>query len=71
MNRLRDVREDHDLTQADIAELLKTNQSCYAKYENGHHMMGIDKYIILAKFYNVSIDYLVGIIDKPRKLYMK
>ena len=61
--RLKDVREDHDKTQSEIAELLGTNQSSYAKYEQGKHMMGIDKYIKLAKYYNVSLDYLAGIKD--------
>lgn len=66
--RLKDMREDRDLTQKEVAELLGTNQSSYAKYENGKHMMGMDKYIILAKFYNVSIDYLAGVIDTPEQL---
>ena len=66
--RLKDMREDRDLTQKEIAELLGTNQSSYAKYENGKHMMGMDKYIILAKFYNVSLDFLAGLIDFPEKL---
>lgn len=68
MNRLRDIREDNDLTQEYVAKILKINQSDYAKYEKGVHKMGIDKYITLAKFYNISIDYLAGIIPTPRKL---
>ena len=67
--RLRDMREDHDLTQADIANLLKTTRQQVGKWENGIQMMGVDKYITLAKYYNVSIDYLLGMIDTPRKLY--
>ena len=66
--RLRDVREDHDLTQKAVADLLQISQSDYSKYERGAHMMGIDKYITLARYYNVSIDYLAGLIDTPRKL---
>ena len=66
--RLKDIREDRELTQAQIAEVIGTKQSDYSKYELGKHMMGIDKYIILAKFYNVSIDYLSGIIDTPKTL---
>ena len=62
------MREDRDLTQAEIAKILGTKQSDYSKYELGKHMMGIDKYIALAKFYNVSIDYLVGLTDKPKTL---
>ena len=67
--RLRDMREDHDLTQADIARILKTTQEQISKYEIGKQMMGIDKYIRLAQYYNVSLDYLTGLIDSPRKLY--
>ena len=67
--RLRDMREDHDLTQADIARILQTTQEQISKYEIGKQMMGIDKYIRLAQYYNVSLDYLTGLIDTPRKLY--
>lgn len=67
--RLKDLREDHDLTQADVAEILQTTREQVSKYETGKQMMGIDKYIKLAKYYNVSLDYLMGLIDTPRKLY--
>lgn len=67
--RLRDMREDHDLTQDDIAKVLQTTQEQVSKYEIGKQMMGIDKYIKLARYYNVSLDYLAGLIDAPRKLY--
>jgi len=66
--RLRDIREDRDLSQSDIAKELDISQSDYSKYELGKHMMGIDKYIKLAKFYNISLDYLTGIIDTPKKI---
>ena len=65
---MRDLREDKDLNQSDIAKILGIRQSDYSKYERGVNMMGIDKYIILAEFYNVSLDYLAGLIDKPEKL---
>ncbi len=67
--RLRDMREDHDLTQEDIARVLQTTRTQISKYELGKQMMGVDKYIKLAKFYNVSLDYLTGLIDTPRKLH--
>lgn len=67
--RLKDLREDHDLTQKDIADVLQTTREQISKYETGKQMMGIDKYIKLAKYYNVSLDYLTGLIDTPRKLY--
>ena len=66
--RLRDLREDKDLKQTDIAKLLGTTRQQIGKWENGIQSMGIDKYITLAKFYNVSLDYLAGLIDTPRKL---
>ena len=66
--RIRDLREDKDLTQSDIAKRLKTTRQQVGKWENGVQMMGIDKYIILAQYYNVSIDYLTGLIDVPKKL---
>ena len=67
--RLKDLREDHDLTQQDIAQVLQTTREQISKYETGKQMMGVDKYIKLAKFYNVSLDYLTGMIDTPRKLF--
>ena len=66
---LKDAREDHDLTQADVAELLHTTRQQISKWETGLQMMGIDKYITLARYYNVSVDYLLGLIDTPRKLH--
>ena len=66
--RLKDVREDRDLSQKEIAEILKIRQSDYSKYELGKHMMGVDKYITLARFYNVSLDYLTGLINTPERL---
>ena len=61
--RLKDVREDHDKNQTEIAEILQIQQTQYSRYELGKQMMGIDKYIKLAKYYNVSLDYLAGIKD--------
>ena len=66
--RLKDIREDKDLTQADIAQLLGTTRQQVSKWETGMQMMGVDKYIRLAKYYNISVDYLLGLIDTPRKL---
>ena len=66
--RMKDLREDRDLSQEDIAKVLQTTQEQVSKYETGRQMMGIDKYIILAKFYNVSIDYLVGLTSIPKTL---
>ena len=68
MIRLKDMREDRDLNQADIAKILNTTQEQISKWEKGVQLMGIDKYMILAEYYNVSIDYLCGLIDTPKKL---
>ena len=67
--RLKDIREDRDLTQSEIAKLLHTTRQQVSKWETGTQMMGVDKYIKLAKFYNVSTDYLLGLIDEPKKLH--
>ena len=68
MIRLKDMREDRDLKQADIAKILNTTQEQISKWERGVQLMGIDKYMMLAEYYNVSIDYLCGLIDTPKKL---
>ncbi len=67
-NRLKAVREDHDLTQADVAAILGTSRQQISKWENGQQNMGVDKLILLAKYYNISTDYLLGLSDTPRKL---
>ncbi|MBQ7295222.1 MAG: helix-turn-helix transcriptional regulator [Clostridia bacterium] len=63
--RIRDLREDRDLSQNDIADYLKCTQSCYSHYENGQRDIPTDALIKLADFYNVSIDYLLGVSDCP------
>ena len=66
--RLRDLREDHDKSQEEIARIIGTSQSYYAQYENGKRAIPFDRMVALAKYYNVSLDYLAGLIDTPRKL---
>ncbi|MBQ6847008.1 MAG: helix-turn-helix transcriptional regulator, partial [Oscillospiraceae bacterium] len=61
-------REDKNLTQSDIADILGTTRQQIGKWENGVQMMGVDKYIKLAEYYNVSVDYILGLTDIPRKL---
>lgn len=58
--RLRDLREDRDLTQADIGRLLGTTQQQYYKYEKGIQEIPVHHLITLADFYRVSVDYLLG-----------
>ena len=62
--RLKDLREDADLKQSDIAELLKTTQQQYSKYERGIQEIPARHLITLAKFYKTSVDYLLGITNK-------
>ncbi len=66
--RLRDLREDHDKTQAEIAEILKTAREQYHKYETGKQEIPFHHAIKLARYYNVSLDYIAGIIDMPETL---
>ena len=58
--RLRDLREDNDLKQADIARLLNVKQNTYSQYENGKREIPISMLWTLADFYHTSIDFLVG-----------
>ena len=66
--KIRDLREDNDKTQIEIAKLLGMKYQQYARYENGEREIPLHHLITLAKFYNVSLDYLAGLIDTPRKL---
>ena len=67
--RLRDLREDADKSQTDIAKILDMKQQQYARYETGSQEIPLHHFIKLAKFYNVSLDYLAGLIETPRKLF--
>lgn len=68
--RIRDMREDADLLQRDIAEYLQCTQVCYSQYELGKRDIPTDVLIKLAKFHKTSTDYLLGITD-IRKPYPK
>ena len=63
--RLRDLREDRDLPQRVLAELLHVSQATYARYESGGLDIPSGALIALARFYHTSIDYLVGLSDNP------
>lgn len=62
--KIRDLREDADLTQKQIAEVILCDQSLYSKYERGERELPLGLAIKLADFYQVSLDYLVGRTDK-------
>lgn len=61
--RIRALREDSDFTQTKVAKLLKVGQKTYSDYELGKTRIPIDSLIVLAKLYNVSMDYICGISD--------
>lgn len=61
--RLKDLREDNDKLQKDIAKLLGISQQYYSEYEKGNRTITIEHLITLAKYYNTSIDYLVDLTD--------
>lgn len=65
VERIRELREDHDKTQAEIADYLGTTQQVYSRYENGTNEMPIRHIISLCKFYNVRADYILGLSDRP------
>lgn len=64
---IRELREDHSLTQQEVADLLYIGQRTYADYESGKTRIPVDRLMILAKFYDVSMDYITGasIIQNP------
>ena len=61
IKRIRDLREDHDKTQREIAEVLGTSQTMYARYERGANELPLHHLITLCKYYNVSADYILGL----------
>ncbi len=63
--RLRDLREDHDLTQEQLVSILKMHKTTYTNYEQGKREIPFSLVIRLAKLYHVSIDYIAELIDKP------
>ena len=64
--RLRDLREDRDLTQQELATLLKVSQTTYSRYESGVLDIPSTSLIKLAEFYKTSIDYLVGLTNNKK-----
>ena len=66
--RLKDIREDNEKTQSDIAEVLNTVRQQYNRWETGKQELPMHHFITLARYYNISLDDLAGLTDKPRKL---
>ena len=62
--RLKDLREDNDLTQKDVANYLQIKQNTYSQYENGQRQLPLPCLIALAKYYKTTTDYILGLTDK-------
>lgn len=69
--RLKDIREDHDLKQSELAIVLKTARTYYGEYERGKRPLPIEHLITLCRYYNVSADYILGFTDEPKPLPKK
>lgn len=65
--RLKELREDRDIKQREIAGFLHIKQNTYSQYENGERQLPIDILISLAEFYNVSTDYILNLTDNPTR----
>ena len=65
--RIRDLREDADMTQTQMASLLCCSQQAYSNYELSQRELPLDVLIRLAQFHNTTTDYLLGLTDKPEK----
>ena len=63
VQRMRNLREDHDKTQQEIADILGTSQTMYARYERGDNELPIHHLLTLCAFYRVSADYFLGLSD--------
>ena len=66
-NRLKDLREDHDYTQKQIADAIGITQRKYSYIETGVQQLTAEVLVSLARFYGVSVDYLLGETDEPRR----
>ncbi len=64
--RIRELREDRDLNQTTVAKMLGMSQTGYSKYETGENDIPTDILIKLSKYYDVSVDYILGVTDNPK-----
>lgn len=65
--RLKDIREDLDLTQKEVAAHLNVLQNTYSQYETEHRQLPVEALIKLSKLYHVSTDYILGLTDNPKR----
>lgn len=70
-HRIRDLREDADKTQAEVAADIGLYTTTYQRYERGEREIPLDIVVCLAKYYNVSLDYIAGLTDQPSELFKK
>ena len=68
VQRIRNLREDSDKTQAEIAEILGTSQTMYARYERGANELPLRHLLTLCEYYHVSADYILGLSDKKKNI---
>ena len=66
IKRIRDLREDHDKTQQEIADIIGTSQTMYARYERGANELPIHHLLTLCKYYGVTADYFLGLSEKQK-----
>lgn len=66
--RLKDLREDAEKKQEEIAEILSITRQQYQLYESGKREMPMHHFVTLAEYYNISLDYLAGLLETPKKL---
>ena len=65
--RIKDLREDRDLTQQQISDFLHIKQNTYSQYENGHRQIPIEILIKLARYYDTSVDYIIGETNERKR----
>ena len=66
LTRIKDLREDNDLTQKEIAEYLHVKQNTYSQYENGQRQIPIEALVALAKYYGTSVDYVLCLTEEKK-----
>ncbi len=65
--RLKDIREDKDIKQMEVAAFLNCSQVCYSRYENGQRDIPLNTLCLLAEFFNTTTDYILGLTDNPSR----
>lgn len=66
--RLKDIREDKDIKQEDVAKYLNCSQVCYSRYENGKRNIPLKTLCMLAQYFDTTTDYILGLTDNPDKI---